>query len=219
MKKEILLLSLFIVLVCLFYKNKCEKFNTLENKAIIPLEQYPELNEIINNKEIILSELKNIIDKKVWILYDFFHKEKIIEKDYNKEKINQINETIDKYYINAFSKPEWLVYFLFYNGQPLTKSKELFPKTIELISKLKFVGAAGISCLEGNGYIPPHTDEGIERYKFHLPLEIPEGCGIKINNIDYNFDEPFIFDDTFIHSVWNKSDKPRFVLIIDIFRK
>ena len=81
MKKEILLLSLFIVLVCLFYKNKCEKFNTLENKAIIPLEQYPELNEIINNKEIILTELKNIIDKKVWILYDFFHKEKIIEKD------------------------------------------------------------------------------------------------------------------------------------------
>ncbi len=219
MKKEIFLLSLVVILLCICYINQKEHFTDFDNKAIIPMNLYPELNEIINNKEIILSELKNIIDKKVWILYDFFHKEKIIEKDYNKEKINQINQTIDKYYINEFSKPEWLVYPLFYNAEAIDKSKELFPKTIELISKLKFVGAAGISCLEGNGYIPPHTDEGIERYKFHLPLEIPEGCGIKINNIDYNFDEPFIFDDTFIHSVWNKSDKPRFVLIIDIFRK
>jgi hypothetical protein len=212
---------LLLIIIYIFTKVNTEQLNSQsnENKAIIPLEQYPELKEIVKNKNIIIEELKNIIDKNVWILYKNLHEEKIISKNYNNEEINKLDSSISKHYLNSSKNQEWKVIILIYNGNSILSSKKMFPKTIEILQKIKYIRMAGISCLEPRGYIPPHNDEGIERYKYHLPLIIPEKCGIKINNIDYNFDKEFIFDDTYTHSVWNNSDKPRFVLIIDILRK
>lgn len=216
-----LFLLLLIIIYIFTVKVNTEQFysQSKENKAIIELSQYPELNEIVENKAIIIEELKNIIDKNVWILYKNLHEEKIISKDYNNEEINKLDSSITKYYLNNNKSPEWKVIILIYNGNFIFNSKKMFPKTIEILQKIKYIRMAGISCLEGGGYIPPHNDEGFERYKYHIPLIIPEKCGIKINNIEYNFDKEFIFDDTYTHSVWNNSNKPRFVLIIDILKK
>jgi hypothetical protein len=189
-----------------------------ENKAIIPLSRYPELKQIEENKAIIIEELNNIIDKKVWILYKSLHREKIISKDYNNEEINNLDSSINKYYLTSSKIPEWYVFGLIYNKNSTLSAREMFPKTIKILQKIKNITMAGISCLEAGGYIPPHNDEGIERYKYHLPLIIPENCGIKINDVVYNFNKPFLFDDTYIHSVWNNSKEPRFVLIIDILK-
>jgi len=220
MKKELILVGLlFLLLMVCFIKYKNKENFAINNKAIIPLRMYPELDILEINKDIIITELNNIINKKVWVKYDFLHKEKIISKNYNKDEINNLFKTIDKYYLNSLENPDWFVFGLIYLGSINDFSKEYFPKTIELLEKINYVMSAGISVLEGGGYIPPHSDEGIERYKYHLPLIIPENCGIKINNIDYDFNEPFIFDDTYIHSVWNNSNKNRFVLIVDIIRK
>ena len=146
------------------------------------------------------------------------HKEKIIAKNYNNEEINNLDSSITKYYLNSSKSPQWYVFGLIYNKNSTLSGEKLFPKTIKFLQKIKNITMAGISCLEAGGYIPPHTDEGIERYKYHLPLIIPENCGIKINDIDYNFNKPFLFDDTYIHSVWNNSNEPRFVLIVDILK-
>jgi hypothetical protein len=215
----ILILLIIIYIFTLKTNNENFESKTDENKAIIPLEEYPELREIEKNKNIIIGELNNIIDKNIWVLYKNLHEDKIISKDYNNEEINKLDSSITKQYLNSSAKPEWKVIILIYNGNSILSSKKMFPKTVEILQKIKYIRMAGISCLEAGGYIPPHNDEGIERYKYHVPLIIPEKCGIKINDIDYNFDKEFIFDDTYTHSVWNNSDKPRFVLIIDILRK
>jgi aspartyl/asparaginyl beta-hydroxylase (cupin superfamily) len=213
------ILILLLIIYMLTLKTNSERFNSnIENRAIIPLEQYPELNEIEKNKNIIIEELKNVIDKNVWILYKNLHEEKIISKDYNNEEINKLDSSINKYYLNSSKNPEWYVFGLIYNKNSTLSSKKFFSKTIKILENIKNITMAGISCLEAGGYIPPHNDEGIERYKYHVPLIIPENCGIKINGIDYNFEKPFLFDDTYIHSVWNNSDKPRFVLIVDILK-
>ena len=213
------MLLILLYIITLIKKNNIVKSIKDENKAIISLSRYPELQQIAENKQIIIEELKNIIDKNIWILYKKLHEEKIISKDYNSEEINKLDSSINKYYLNSSKTPEWKVIILIYNGNFISNSKKMFPKTIEILQKIKYIRMAGISCLEAGGYIPPHNDEGFERYRYHLPLIIPENCGIKINNIDYNFDKEFIFDDTYIHSVWNNSNKPRFVLIIDILKK
>lgn len=211
---------LLVIIYIFTFKSNSERFNSnIENKAIIPLERYPELKEIEKNKNIIIEELKNIIDKKVWILYKSLHEDKIISKNYNNEEINKLDSSITKQYLNSSQNPEWYVFGIIYNKNFTLSGNKFFPKTIKILEKIKNITMAGISCLEAGGYIPPHNDEGIERYKYHLPLIIPEKCGIKINGIDYNFDKEFIFDDTYIHSVWNNSDKPRFVLIVDILKK
>ena len=213
------MLLILLYIITLIKKNNIVKSIKDENKAIISLSRYPELKQIEENKAIIIEELKNIIDKQVWILYKNLHEEKIIAKDYTNEEINKLDSSITKYYLNSSKIPEWKVIMLIYNGNLIINSKKMFPKTIEILQKIKYIIMAGISCLEAGGYIPPHNDEGFERYRYHLPLIIPENCGIKINNIDYNFDKEFIFDDTYIHSVWNYSNMPRFVLIIDILKK
>lgn len=215
----IFILLIFIYIFTLKLNNEHFNLKTDENKAIISLEQYPELKEIKKNKNIIIGELNNIIDKNVWVLYKKLHEEKIISKDYNNEEINKLDSSITKQYLNSSKNPEWKVIILIYNGNSILSSTKIFPRTVKILQNIKYIRTAGISCLEAGGYIPPHNDEGIERYKYHLPLIIPEKCGIKINDIDYNFDEEFIFDDTYTHSVWNNSNEPRFVLIIDILRK
>ena len=215
-----ILLLLLVIIYIFTLKSNNEQFDSnIDNKAIIPLEQYPELRVIEKNKNVIIGELNNIIDKNIWVLYKSLHEDKIISKNYNNEEINKLDSSITKQYLNSSAKPEWKVISLIYNGNYISSSYSAFPKTIEILLKIKYITMACISCLEAGGYIEPHNDEGIERYKYHSPLIIPEKCGIKINDIDYNFDKEFIFDDTYTHSVWNNSDKPRFVLIVDILRK
>jgi hypothetical protein len=159
-----------------------ESFNKIDcNEAIIPLEEYPELVNIENNKNIIIQELNNVIDKKLWFLYKNLHQEKIISKNYDSNQIKNLVENTG-HNLHSSDKPEWYVFPLIYNGKSLEHSITYFPKTIELLEKNNYVISAGISCLEGGGYIAPHNDEGIERYKYHLPLIIPKNCGIKINN-------------------------------------
>lgn len=212
-----ILLIFSLILLFFIFSNKTEKFNS-DNPAVIPLKLYPELKLLEQNKNIIHSELEGIINKKVWILFKKLQEIKIISQNYNQKQINELNDNMAKH-LNSTGKPEWFVFMLIYNNMPLEKANELFPKTMEILRNVPGVLAAGISCLEGDGFIEPHSDAGIDRYRFHLPLIIPEKCGIKINNVDYIFDKPFLFDDTYEHSVWNFSKTPRFVLCVDIKRK
>ena len=154
---------------------------SIKNNAIISLNKYPAFKILKSNKNIIINELNNIIFSKEWLPYDFFHKEKIITKSYDKLTMENIISKYNKSNINSNTKPSWLVFILMYNSYVLNDAYKYFPNTIKLLSKIKGITAAGISCLEGGAYIPPHNDEGYERYKFHLPLIIPNNCGIKIN--------------------------------------
>ncbi|MGZ4970958.1 MAG: aspartyl/asparaginyl beta-hydroxylase domain-containing protein, partial [Methylobacter sp.] len=53
----------------------------------------------------------------------------------------------------------------------------------------------------------------------HLGLDVPEGCEMRVENnlLHWRNGEVFIFEDSFEHEVWNRSDKPRTVLIIDFW--
>jgi aspartyl/asparaginyl beta-hydroxylase (cupin superfamily) len=68
--------------------------------------------------------------------------------------------------------------------------------------------------------IPPHTGYTNARLICHLPLIVPEGCGLRVGNEvrAWTTGETLIFDDSIEHEAWNSSDRLRVVLLFDIWR-
>jgi aspartyl/asparaginyl beta-hydroxylase (cupin superfamily) len=79
--------------------------------------------------------------------------------------------------------------------------------------------AAMFSILRPRTRIPPHTGVANTRLVLHLPLIVPEGCGFRCGGETrpWREGEAFVFDDTIEHEAWNDSDKPRAVLICDVW--
>ena len=53
----------------------------------------------------------------------------------------------------------------------------------------------------------------------HLPLIVPRNCALKVGGKEHTWveGEVVVFDDTFEHEAWNRSDQTRVVLIFDIW--
>jgi len=83
----------------------------------------------------------------------------------------------------------------------------------------------GISILDPGAEVLPHTDteEGFENYLIiHVPLIVPEGdCGFKENGIEGKWveGECFILDVSLPHSVWNFTEDPRIVVLIEVSKE
>jgi len=121
--------------------------------------------------------------------------------------------------------PKWSSYHLYQAGRRVTGHCERCPHTTEAIESLPLVRLqqqapeAFFSILKPGTHIPPHY--GIANYKLavHLPLIIPDGCAIRVGDQTRNWTpgKCLIFDDSFEHEAWNRSDKPRAVLIFEIW--
>jgi aspartyl/asparaginyl beta-hydroxylase (cupin superfamily) len=85
--------------------------------------------------------------------------------------------------------------------------------------------SAGISILEPGGKVLTHTDteEGHELYVIvHAPLIVPEGdVGFKEGNIEGKWieGESFILDVETPHSIWNFTETPRIILLLEILKE
>lgn len=56
------------------------------------------------------------------------------------------------------------------------------------------------------------------RMVMHLPLIVPEQCALNIVDGEahsWHEGELMMFDDTFQHEAWNRSDEPRLILLMD----
>lgn len=77
------------------------------------------------------------------------------------------------------------------------------------------------SCLEPGVVIHPHKGWTENVIRFHLGLVCPPNVGIKIDDIVYTWQEGkwLIFNDTVRHSVANRGDQSRYVMLMDFDRK
>ena len=98
----------------------------------------------------------------------------------------------------------------------------MVPKTTNLIKKMPSVTLAMFSILDPGKKIPPHIGFFKGVFRYHLGLIIPdEGeCYIinKKQRYDWKEGEGVLFDDTYIHEVWNKTENRRVVLFLDVYR-
>ena len=211
MYKNFIILLVLITIIIIVNKNK--------NECLISLDKYKELKILENNKEIIINELKNILNKK-WISYDSIHKDKydyfsqVKEEDVFK-KFKSLETNLNSNKLN----PGWKTYVLIFNGKNTLYSQE-FKNTMSILKKIPGIKHAGFSCFEPGAISDYHTDNNFDTYRYHLPIIIPKGdCKFKIKDKTFNFNKPMIFDDSCKHQVWNKTNYNRIILIIDIFRK
>lgn len=83
---------------------------------------------------------------------------------------------------------------------------------------------AGYSALKPHSNILPHADEdnresGSKYYRIQIPLIIPEGdIAIKVEDYVHRWSSTdlFIFDNSIVHSVWNKTDELRVIYLFDL---
>jgi aspartate beta-hydroxylase len=75
------------------------------------------------------------------------------------------------------------------------------------------------SILRPGTHIPPHY--GLSNYKLavHLPLVIPADCAIRVGAETHHWQQGkvVVFDDSFEHEAWNRSEQMRAVLIFEIW--
>ena len=110
-------------------------------------------------------------------------------------------------------------------GTPVEENRRRCPKTAQIVDALPLPMIPGhapevlFSILQAGTHIPPHF--GLANYKLvtHLPLIVPPDCSIRVGNETRSWREGecLIFDDSFQHEAWNRSDRRRAVLILDVW--
>ena len=213
----------------------------LTSAGWIDKNQYAEIENIYNKRNTIIDELKKILDKNIWPIYNNY---KIVDKlmssnDYTQQEKNRI------YSINDAS---WRLFILLgeKNGKFYTTPfcNDEVKQTIEIIkNSCSTLRGAAFSLFEPGYKIDLHTDmngeKEVEYYRVHIPLLIPKSNNdykneiISTNEINnklaifqlendycvWKDDNWFIWNPNYYHSAWNNTDELRVILIIDFYKE
>jgi hypothetical protein len=113
----------------------------------------------------------------------------------------------------------WEVAGARWQGKDLELAPPALRQLIERHSDLIY--NAGYSLLDPGAVIAPHVGYTDHVFRFHFGLEVPKGdCQISIAGFHFRWfvAEPLLFDDTFRHEAWNKTQFQRIVLLADLRR-
>lgn len=114
----------------------------------------------------------------------------------------------------------WAEYHFFDAEKKFEQNCVQCPQTTEIIESIVDAESCGLkyfSALAPDTVVKPHCGPYNLRLRCHLGLVIPDDCGIRVGGETRSWDEGkcVIFDDSFFHESWNKSNRTRIVLLID----
>lgn len=123
-------------------------------------------------------------------------------------------------------KPDWGAAWLWKDGVVADGMDVLCPATLaalELAPRPVIPGRAPIalfSRLTPGTHIQPHHGLLNTRLICHLPLIVPDGCGLRVGaeTRSWREGEMLIFDDSFEHEAWNRGASDRTILLFEIWR-
>jgi hypothetical protein len=128
---------------------------------------------------------------------------------------------LEPYYFSGLTKGKWEVLNFYFWGNVNDDNCAACPQLGRFLKSMPEVLSATVSKLAPHSEIQPHIGDTNLIARCHLGLTIPArlpNCGIEVNNEQRSWEEGkwLIFCDAYQHSAWNRTDKPRFVLIIDL---
>ncbi|RDI97349.1 aspartyl/asparaginyl beta-hydroxylase domain-containing protein [Dyella solisilvae] len=128
--------------------------------------------------------------------------------------------------LSANDGKDWRMYLLKVYGQPVRSHLAACPVLASLLEAAPDVLSATLSYLAPHKHIPRHSGpfRGILRYQ--LNLEAPPGVDgqpgatLWLAGEEYRLaeGESLLWDDTYPHEVWNRSDRIRIALLLDVRR-
>lgn len=121
--------------------------------------------------------------------------------------------------------PRWSAWFFWEDGVRHAENCARCPATAAALAAAPMLDLPGkgptamFSILEPRTHIPPHHGSSNVRTTVHLPLIVPEGCGLRVGaeTRTPEVGKAWAFDDTIEHEAWNDGDSLRVVLILDIW--
>lgn len=123
-------------------------------------------------------------------------------------------------------KPDWGAAWLWKDGVIANGIAELCPQALAALAcapQPVIPGRAPLalfSRLKPGTHIQPHHGMLNTRLICHLPLIVPEGCGLRVGaeTRAWHEGELTIFDDSFEHEAWNRGTSDRTVMLFEIWR-
>lgn len=118
---------------------------------------------------------------------------------------------------------KWKFLPLYIYGNSVSENLKACPKTAELLKQIPNLTTAFFSSIDSGTHIKPHRGAYKGYLRFHFGVDIPatdDTCTIRIEDKLYHWrnGKSLIFDDTFVHDVWNETGKERTVLYVDFIR-
>jgi aspartate beta-hydroxylase len=121
--------------------------------------------------------------------------------------------------------PSWNGYYFYRHGERREDNCRACPVTAAALDALPLgrVREHGpevlFSVFTPGTHLLPHRGVTNIRSVAHLPLIIPRDCALQVGGEihEWRKGRVVVFDDTFEHEAWNRSDQTRVVLIFDIW--
>lgn len=118
------------------------------------------------------------------------------------------------------SDDRWKVFLFTAYGVHSRSNCELCPQTWRAVRRIPGLRTAMFSILEAGKCIPPHRGPYNGVLRLHLALKVPQPAdelGIRVGGERCQWQEGrvLIFDDSYEHEVWNRSQDERVVLFVD----
>jgi beta-hydroxylase len=114
---------------------------------------------------------------------------------------------------------KWDVVGLRFMGDDLP-SQALAPITTKLCSDISGVLTFGFSIMQPGCLITPHQGYTKDVLRIHLGLHVNEDAVIQVGKEQacWKEGELLMFDDTQVHSAWNRGTSDRVILLMDVHR-
>lgn len=123
-------------------------------------------------------------------------------------------------YVSSEAEKAWKVFSFNLFCMKFPKNAALCPKTAALIYSIPEIISSNYSLMKPHTHILPHKGYSRMQLRCHLPLIVPDEslCAIRVGNetVHWKEGELIVFDDSFEHETWNKTDKQRIVFMFDI---
>ncbi|MBQ0930959.1 aspartyl/asparaginyl beta-hydroxylase domain-containing protein [Ideonella sp. 4Y16] len=126
---------------------------------------------------------------------------------------------------NQTGPSRWDGYYFYRHGQRNENNAAACPVTAAAIDQLPLSRVTGhgpevlFSILGPGTHLLPHYGVTNARLVGHLPLIVPANCALNVAGIEHAWKEGevVVFDDTYSHEAWNRSDQIRVVMIFDLW--
>ena len=129
--------------------------------------------------------------------------------------------------ISANDGRDWRVFIMKAYGVTQEKNLRRVPTVAAILDEAPEVMSATLSFLAPGKHIPEHRGPFRAILRFHLMLSMPcddsgiPACVMNIDGVPYRLGdgESLLWDDTYRHEVWNRSDQVRIALLLDVWRR
>ncbi|NOT65307.1 MAG: lipid A hydroxylase LpxO [Methylotenera sp.] len=175
-------------------------FSKVPTTPYLPLSLFPEMQPITDSWQIIREEALNMREQ---------------------ERIAASKNNNDAGF-NSFFKTGWKRFYLKWYSAQHPSAIIYCPKTVAILNGIPSIKAAMFAELPPGAKLNPHRDPYGGSLRYHLGLVTPndDQCYINVDGVPYSWrdGECVMFDETYIHEAYNKTNVDRIILFCDVER-